>query len=561
MTVAPGERRKGASASRRLWLLVALAAAWVCAGCAAMPDERRATFGIRFPPAGPDEKVSAIVFMVDGVNAGVFREMLDGGRLPNFRKYFVERGLYFERAAASVPTITLANETSIVTGVWPGHHGVTGNNWFDRNGLIERDYEEVVEKNLLDGDYRTPTLFERLGDATTFSLFYQAHRGATKFVENWMSAGPPFFLEWYGFVDRIALWRFDIVAEVARARREFPALVVSYVLSPDMQAYRHGVSSDAYRGALEHSDAQIGRILRDLEAAGRLERTVLALVSDHGMADVSRHWPIEKFFRSELRLAVAGEGPWESTPFERRMSYFNKFSCVLEGSGDRYWAVYLRKPAAAPPGARAPAFENWLAHPTAEELRAYPDRDGRPVDVLARLRGAEAVDALACRTGADRVRVFTKAGTVELAREPAAGPGVACRIVEGDDPLGYAAAAPAAALLDGKPHAPAEWLAATADTPHPDLVPQVMAYFDAARAGDIAVFAAPGWDFGHENKAGHGGLRPEDMYTILIMAGPGVPRGRRAAPARTVDLAPTLLELLGRPVPAGLDGRSLLAAP
>jgi arylsulfatase A-like enzyme len=37
-----------------------------------------------------------------------------------------------------------------------------------------------------------------------------------------------------------------------------------------------------------------------------------------------------------------------------------------------------------------------------------------------------------------------------------------------------------------------------------------------------------------------------------------MPRERRSSPVRSVDLGPTILELLGRPVSADLDGRSLL---
>ena len=54
------------------------------------------------------------------------------------------------------------------------------------------------------------------------------------------------------------------------------------------------------------------------------------------------------------------------------------------------------------------------------------------------------------------------------------------------------------------------------------------------------------------------GLRPGEMFTVLLIAGPGVPHERRSSPVRSVDLGPTILELLGRPVPADIDGRSLL---
>jgi arylsulfatase A-like enzyme len=46
------------------------------------------------------------------------------------------------------------------------------------------------------------------------------------------------------------------------------------------------------------------------------------------------------------------------------------------------------------------------------------------------------------------------------------------------------------------------------------------------------------------------------MFVPMILAGPGVPVGR-VEEARTVDLMPTLLHLLGRQEPPGLDGRVL----
>ena len=542
----------------RFFLLILLAACAALAGCGAWHDEREQTFGFDFPPPAAGEGPSAIVFFVDGVNPQVFDAMLQAGRLPMVQRYFVERGLYTTRCVANIPSVTLANETSFVTGVFVGRHGITGINWFDRNRLFWRDYEEVNQKNTLDGDYTTPTIYERLADETTMSLFFQAHRGATKFAENWTSAGPPYFFGWYDLVDRLSLWRFDIVSHVARARGAFPALTIAYLLAPDMEAYRAGVSSQAYEKALEHADAHIGRVLRDLESAGRLQNTVIALTSDHGMNDVGRHFPIEDFLRNDVRLHMPNHAFADDVRFEWRFAYYRQFACVLAGSGDRYWALYLRKPR---PGAAAEGkkteFENWLIHPSPEDLRNYPTRDGGRVDLIGRLRDAEAVDVVAYRPGPDRVHVVTKRGTAELSRPSAGSRDVGYRILKGEDPLGYAETLPPA-MLFGQPQAPDAWLQATADTEYPDLVPQLMAYFDAPRAGDIAIFAAPGWNFGHKLKAGHGGVRPIDMYTVLLMAGPGVPHERRAGPVRDVDIMPTLLHLLGKPVPTDIDGRSLI---
>jgi len=524
-------------------------------GCAAMPDQRRETFGIDFHVAAPPEPPAVVVFFVDGVSPPVFEAMLEEERLPNLKRYFVDRGLYVRRCVANVPSVTLANETSFVTGVFPGRHGVTGINWFDRNGLLWRNYETIDQKNALDGDYRSTTVYECLGDATTFSLFFQAHRGATKFVENWMSAGPPYFFGWYPFVDRISLWRFDVVAEVARERGEFPALVIAYLLAPDMEAYRSGVSSESYEAALEHTDAHIGRIVRDLESAGLLDRLVLVFVSDHGMVDVERHWALEDWLRDEVGLSVARRHLWEETKFEKRLAYYRDFSCVYYGSGERYGALCLRKPRAGA-GEGDVAFENWLVRPGPEDLRSYPARDGSRVDLVRRLREAEAADLVAYRAGPGLVHLVTKRGTVELLRPSAGSRDVAYRVLQGDDPLGYGDTVPTS-MLYGKAFDAQSWLEATADTQYPDLVPQIMAYFDAPRAGDLVVFAAHGWDFGGHLRAGHGGVAPGEMFVPLIIAGPGVPRETHAGPVRAVDVMPTILDLLGRPVPEGLDGRCL----
>jgi len=267
---------------------------------------------------------------------------------------------------------------------------------------------------------------------------------------------------------------------------------------------------------------------------------------------------------------VAERHLWEETAFENRLAYYGRHACVLAGSGDRYWAVYLRKPRPSPAEADAgrPRFENWLVRPSADDLRAYPTRDGSRIDLVRRLREAEAVDVLAYRTGPGCIRVTNRRGTAEITRSAAGRETCraprealyAYRVLQGEDPLRYADTLPPAMLL-GQPQPPEAWLTATIDTAYPDLVPQLAAYFDAPRAGDIAIFAAPGWDFGEGLKAGHGGLRPGEMLTPLLMAGPGVPHGRRDGPVRAVDVMPTLLDLLGKPVPQDIDGRSIMAEP
>jgi predicted AlkP superfamily pyrophosphatase or phosphodiesterase len=55
----------------------------------------------------------------------------------------------------------------------------------------------------------------------------------------------------------------------------------------------------------------------------------------------------------------------------------------------------------------------------------------------------------------------------------------------------------------------------------------------------------------------HGSPYPYDSNVPLIFAGPGISPGKISSRVRTVDLAPTLADILGIPAPAGLDGRVL----
>ncbi len=100
-------------------------------------------------------------------------------------------------------------------------------------------------------------------------------------------------------------------------------------------------------------------------------------------------------------------------------------------------------------------------------------------------------------------------------------------------------------------------------------VPGTLSYdvarWNHARSGDILVSA--NWsrdanDAGYEGKtaqngtAGHGSSSPYDIYIPLIAAGPDFrERAVSDAPTANVDLAPTLLRLLGVPVPATMTGR------
>jgi len=60
------------------------------------------------------------------------------------------------------------------------------------------------------------------------------------------------------------------------------------------------------------------------------------------------------------------------------------------------------------------------------------------------------------------------------------------------------------------------------------------------------------WSGGHE-----GPYLPGDVPGVLLVAGQGIKPGVELDNARLIDVAPTILHLLGEAVPAGMEGRVL----
>ena len=75
----------------------------------------------------------------------------------------------------------------------------------------------------------------------------------------------------------------------------------------------------------------------------------------------------------------------------------------------------------------------------------------------------------------------------------------------------------------------------------------------------LAVTSDHGEEFGERGGVEHGGSQHEELVRVpLLLAGPGIPSGRRVeTPVSLVDLLPTLLSRLGVAAPGGLDGHDL----
>jgi arylsulfatase A-like enzyme len=507
-----------------------------------------------------------VVFFIDGFGRQQFDEALAEGRIPAIARHIVERGVGVETAVACLPAITYSNSVTLITGRYPGRHGIISNKWFEPSTGRYQDYCFIKTYQQVDDDYRqTPTIYEILHDRVTVSIQAAMRRGCTHTIDNWATSGINWFFDNVTGVDCLVAQRFELIAEHTSRWGRWPDLIWVYFPAVDNIGHRFGPCSDQYRKAVANVDLQIGRICEALRGIGMYDRTYLCLVSDHGVVAVEKNnvFDIARFLGDETAARVWSSG---NTAPGGEGHLLGQYDYVVVTSASRWAAVYPQSGGGYPGGEEITAFARSLEEFEVRAAERGASEAGAGVLVPAWLRKAidhPAVELVACCFRPGKVHLFA--------------PNSHTVIVRTTDPEERHSVWPVAG---GHLFAPSElpadppdfgqsdsraWLRASADARYPDLVPQVVAMFDSERAGNIVFFAAEGWDFSAADPAGgHGSVLPGEMCVPMLFAGPDLPPGGTIPFARTCDLMPTLLQLLGaEPVLADgsrvdIDGVNLL---
>ncbi len=90
----------------------------------------------------------------------------------------------------------------------------------------------------------------------------------------------------------------DVKPSMRIQSRHMPDLLALHLVDLDAMRHRYGVFSQEAKDALTRLDARVGRIIAALEAREALKDTILAVVSDHGQADVSGTLPLDAWLRA-----------------------------------------------------------------------------------------------------------------------------------------------------------------------------------------------------------------------------------------------------------------------
>lgn len=215
---------------------------------------------------------------------------LDGFRYDYAAKYGATTldGLAAEGASApdgmipSFPSITFPNHFSIVTGLYPEHHGIVANSFYDP--ARQQTYKSRDAASTGDGSWYSGTPLWALAEK-------QGMRSACFF---WPSSDaeidgerPSYYLNYDGRVPDDQ--RIDqVIAWLKMPAQQRPHFITLYYAEPDHSGHLYGPESVQVGEVVRHVDALVGKLLADVKTL-HLAVDVIVL-SDHGMATVEGNW-------------------------------------------------------------------------------------------------------------------------------------------------------------------------------------------------------------------------------------------------------------------------------
>lgn len=181
----------------------------------------------------------------------------------------------------STPTLTFPNHYTIVTGLYPAHHGIVNNRFRDPSDgaqFVYTDSNDVRESRWWGGEPIWVTA-EKQGERAG-SFFWVGSEAAIQGVR------PTF---WKKYDDNFsAAARTDSVVDwVTRGDSLRVRVALLYFAIVDHTAHDSGPDNPATRAAVLGIDSAVGRLVGGLREKGLEDRVNVIVVSDHGMSPTS----------------------------------------------------------------------------------------------------------------------------------------------------------------------------------------------------------------------------------------------------------------------------------
>jgi len=209
----------------------------------------------------------------------------DGFRYDYADKYNAENLLKLRRKGVkaksmmpSFPSVTFPNHYTIATGLYPSHHGLVYNQFYDRKrkdsyAMWDR---KTVEDGTWYGGIPIWVLAEQQGMLSA-SYYFVGTEAAIQ------QTSPTY---WYIFNDKVDInYRIDKLVEWLKLPEDVrPHLITFYISNVDHDGHMYGPETSQTEAAVQFVDKAIGSMVEKVDALGLPVNFIF--LADHGMAAV-----------------------------------------------------------------------------------------------------------------------------------------------------------------------------------------------------------------------------------------------------------------------------------
>ncbi len=225
----------------------------------------------------PSEKPVVILISLDG-----FRwDYVDLVPTPNFHR-LIKGGIRAQRMIPAFPSKTFSNHYTTVTGLYPEHHGIVSNGFYDPvrgESFSYRDTADNLDTRWWGGEPIWLTAEKQGLKAASF--FWPGSEAKVGGIN------PTYHKHYDGRVTDEA--RVDTVLSwLDKPDSEKPSIITSYFSVADEKGHDFGPNSAEILATISHLDSIMGRLVLGLESRNILDRVNIIITSDHGMAQTSR---------------------------------------------------------------------------------------------------------------------------------------------------------------------------------------------------------------------------------------------------------------------------------
>ncbi|MGA9671954.1 MAG: ectonucleotide pyrophosphatase/phosphodiesterase [Terracidiphilus sp.] len=234
----------------------------------------------------------------------------------------------------SYPSLTFPNHFTIVTGLYPEHHGLVANSFFDETKNARYGISDAAA--VTDGSWYTGTPLWSLAES-------QGMRSACLFWPGSEAQIAGFRPTWYArfdskteSTDAVQQARIDnTVALLKLSPADRPHFITIYYSEPDHEGHEFGPDSPETKAAALKMDAMVGKLKAALDATGLL--IDLVVISDHGMIEVEGNWSTLDQLADLTGFDAVGQLLYGKTE-EDRVRLYNKLK-----KASSQFVVYRRK--------------------------------------------------------------------------------------------------------------------------------------------------------------------------------------------------------------------------